>query len=99
MENWLRSRKVIENKVVSHIKLVLYWKQRSYNLVGDGSIRIGSSRVTLDSVGHEFTGGATAEQIQLPQLRPNVANPKAADLRNRSALPRISQLCYHIHGE
>ncbi len=30
----------------------------------DGSIRIGSSRVTLDSVVHEFTDGATAEQIQ-----------------------------------
>jgi uncharacterized protein (DUF433 family) len=30
----------------------------------DGSIRIGSSRMTLDSVVHEFTGGATAEQIQ-----------------------------------
>jgi uncharacterized protein (DUF433 family) len=30
----------------------------------DGSIRIGSSRVTLDSVVGEFTGGATAEQIQ-----------------------------------
>ena len=30
----------------------------------DGSIRIGSSRVTLDSVVREFTGGATAEQIQ-----------------------------------
>jgi uncharacterized protein (DUF433 family) len=30
----------------------------------DGSIRIGSSRVTLDCVVHEFTGGATAEQIQ-----------------------------------
>ena len=30
----------------------------------DGSIRVGSSRVTLDSVVHEFTGGATAEQIQ-----------------------------------
>lgn len=30
----------------------------------DGSIRIGSSRVPLDSVVHEFTGGATAEQIQ-----------------------------------
>ncbi len=34
------------------------------NLWDDGSIRIGSSRVTLDSVVHEFTGGATAEQIQ-----------------------------------
>lgn len=30
----------------------------------DGSIRIGSSRVTLDTVVHEFRGGATAEQIQ-----------------------------------
>lgn len=30
----------------------------------DGSIRIGSSRVTLDSVVHEFIQGATAEQIQ-----------------------------------
>ncbi len=30
----------------------------------DGSIRIGSSRVTLDSVVHEFIHGATAEQIQ-----------------------------------
>jgi uncharacterized protein (DUF433 family) len=30
----------------------------------DGSIRIGSSRVTLDSVVHEFSQGATAEQIQ-----------------------------------
>ena len=30
----------------------------------DGSIRIGSSRVTLDTVVHEFKGGATAEQIQ-----------------------------------
>jgi uncharacterized protein (DUF433 family) len=30
----------------------------------DGSIRVGSSRVTLDSVVHEFTQGATAEQIQ-----------------------------------
>ena len=30
----------------------------------DGSIRIGSSRVPLDSVVHEFTAGATAEQIQ-----------------------------------
>jgi hypothetical protein len=29
----------------------------------DGSIRVGSSRVPLDSI-HEFTGGATAEQIQ-----------------------------------
>jgi uncharacterized protein (DUF433 family) len=30
----------------------------------DGSIRIGSSRVTLDSVVHEFIQGSTAEQIQ-----------------------------------
>ena len=30
----------------------------------DGSIRIGSSRVPLDSIVHEFTVGATAEQIQ-----------------------------------
>ena len=30
----------------------------------DGSIRIGSSRVTLDTVVHEFKNGATAEQIQ-----------------------------------
>jgi uncharacterized protein (DUF433 family) len=30
----------------------------------DGSIRIGSSRVPLDSVVREFTGGASAEQIQ-----------------------------------
>ena len=30
----------------------------------DGSIRIGSSRVTLDTVVHEFKRGATAEQIQ-----------------------------------
>jgi uncharacterized protein (DUF433 family) len=30
----------------------------------DGSIRVGSSRVPLDSIVHEFTGGATAEQIQ-----------------------------------
>jgi len=30
----------------------------------EGSIRIGSSRVTLDSVVHEVAGGATAEQIQ-----------------------------------
>jgi uncharacterized protein (DUF433 family) len=30
----------------------------------DGSIRIGSSRVTLDSVVHEFVQGSTAEQIQ-----------------------------------
>src|SRR5437899_2309288 len=30
----------------------------------DGSIRIGSSRVTLESVVHEFSRGATAEQIQ-----------------------------------
>jgi uncharacterized protein (DUF433 family) len=30
----------------------------------DGSIRIGSSCVTLDSVAREFTQGATAEQIQ-----------------------------------
>ena len=30
----------------------------------DGSIRVGSSRVTLDSVVHEFIQGATAEQIQ-----------------------------------
>lgn len=30
----------------------------------DGSIRIGSSRVTLDSIVHEFMEGATAEQIQ-----------------------------------
>lgn len=30
----------------------------------DGSIRIGSSRVTLDSIVHEFTQGSTAEQIQ-----------------------------------
>jgi uncharacterized protein (DUF433 family) len=30
----------------------------------DGSIRIGSSRVTLDTVVHEFRSGATAEQIQ-----------------------------------
>jgi uncharacterized protein (DUF433 family) len=30
----------------------------------DGSIRIGSSRVTLDSVVDEFIQGATAEQIQ-----------------------------------
>ena len=30
----------------------------------DGSIRIGSSRVPLDSVVHEFNTGATAEQIQ-----------------------------------
>jgi len=36
----------------------------------DGSIRIGSSRVTLDSLVHEFARGATAEQIQadLPSL-------------------------------
>ncbi|MGC9995932.1 MAG: DUF433 domain-containing protein [Terriglobia bacterium] len=30
----------------------------------DGSIRIGSSRVTLDTIVHEFRTGATAEQIQ-----------------------------------
>ena len=30
----------------------------------DGSIRIGTSRVPLDSVVREFTAGATAEQIQ-----------------------------------
>lgn len=30
----------------------------------DGSIRIGTSRVTIDSVVHEFNSGATAEQIQ-----------------------------------
>ena len=30
----------------------------------DGSIRIGSSRITIDCVVHEFTSGATAEQIQ-----------------------------------
>jgi uncharacterized protein (DUF433 family) len=30
----------------------------------DGSIRIGSSRIPLDSLVHEFTNGATAEQIQ-----------------------------------
>ncbi len=30
----------------------------------DGSIRIGRSRVPLDSILHEFTHGATAEQIQ-----------------------------------
>jgi uncharacterized protein (DUF433 family) len=30
----------------------------------DGSIRIGNSRVTLDSIVHEFSRGATAEQIQ-----------------------------------
>jgi uncharacterized protein (DUF433 family) len=30
----------------------------------DGSIRIGSSRVPLDTVVHAFTGGTTAEQIQ-----------------------------------
>jgi uncharacterized protein (DUF433 family) len=30
----------------------------------DGSIRIGGSRVTLDSVVHEFIQGSTAEQIQ-----------------------------------
>ena len=30
----------------------------------DGSIRVGSSRVTLDSVVREFTSGATVEQIQ-----------------------------------
>lgn len=30
----------------------------------DGSIRIGSSRVPLDAIVHEFTAGATAEQIQ-----------------------------------
>jgi uncharacterized protein (DUF433 family) len=30
----------------------------------DGSIRIGRSRVTLDTVVHAFTSGATAEQIQ-----------------------------------
>lgn len=30
----------------------------------DGSIRIGNSRVTLDSVVHEFNRGSTAEQIQ-----------------------------------
>jgi len=30
----------------------------------DGSIRIGSSRVTLDTIVNEFRTGATAEQIQ-----------------------------------
>lgn len=37
----------------------------------DGSIRVGSSRVPLDSLVHEFTSGATAEQIQddFPSLR------------------------------
>ena len=30
----------------------------------DGSIRVGSSRVTLDSVVREFTSGATVELIQ-----------------------------------
>ena len=30
----------------------------------DGSIRVGGSRVPLDAIVHEFTGGATAEQIQ-----------------------------------
>ncbi len=30
----------------------------------DGSIRVGGSRVPLDSIVHEFTRGATAEQIQ-----------------------------------
>lgn len=30
----------------------------------DGSIRVGISRVTLDSIVHEFMEGATAEQIQ-----------------------------------
>ncbi len=30
----------------------------------DGSVRVGNSRVTLDSVLHEFKRGSTAEQIQ-----------------------------------
>lgn len=30
----------------------------------DGSIRVGDSRVSLDSIVHEFARGATAEQIQ-----------------------------------
>ena len=30
----------------------------------DGSIRMGSSRVTLDCIVHESTSGSTAEQIQ-----------------------------------
>ena len=30
----------------------------------DGSIRIGSSRIAIDSIVREFTSGATAEQIQ-----------------------------------
>jgi len=30
----------------------------------DGSIRVGNSRVTLDSVVHDFNRGSTAEQIQ-----------------------------------
>ena len=30
----------------------------------DGSIRIGSSRIPIDSIVHEFNNGATAEQIQ-----------------------------------
>ena len=30
----------------------------------DGSIRIGSSRIPLDSIVHAFADGATAEQIQ-----------------------------------
>jgi len=30
----------------------------------DGSIRIGSSRVTLDCIVHEFASGSTGEQIQ-----------------------------------
>src|SRR5207249_98928 len=37
----------------------------------DGTIRISGSRVTLDSVVHQFKNGATAEQIQndFPSLR------------------------------
>jgi uncharacterized protein (DUF433 family) len=30
----------------------------------DGSLRVASSRVTLDSIVHEFASGSTAEQIQ-----------------------------------
>jgi len=39
-------------------------QQAPLTLWEDGSIRIGKSRVTLDSLVHEFNRGSTAEQIQ-----------------------------------
>jgi uncharacterized protein (DUF433 family) len=59
-----RNREVFDSCIIDLMSALETTQTAPLTLWEDGSIRIGSSRVTLDSVVHEFIQGATAEQIQ-----------------------------------